>query len=236
MISPVDESRFDPQNFSCLAIESAAGAGSVAACTGARTAVREYDGGPMQSRDIYAVVRDVLDELELALADLNCIAFGCGPGAFTGLRVAAAVSQALAYGIGIPVARISSLAALAAGAARRHGVDCVAPCFDARMSEAYLAVYSGCRSGEPRAVVPDCLVGPERFRLPPELSFFAAGPGWSACPDLMDNHAAQIVGADFRLVPSAADLLALAAGQYRNGLTVAATDAVPNYIRDKVTG
>jgi len=226
---------FDPASFACLAVESATGVGSIAACVGDRTALREYAGHPMQSRDIYAGIREVLDELALELADLDCIALGCGPGAFTGLRVVAAVTQALAYGADLPVARISSLAALAAGAARRHDIDCIAPCFDARMGEAYLAVYSGGLTGELRNTIPDALVGPESFRLPANLSFFAVGPGWSACPDLIDNHATQIVGADFELVPSAVDILALAAVQFRDGLTVAAAEALPNYIRDQVT-
>jgi len=235
MTASANEAQHDLQSFACLAIEMATGVGSVAACVGARTSSREYTGQRMQSRDIYAGVREVLDELELELAALDCIALGCGPGAFTGLRVAAAVAQALAYGAGIPVARVSSLQALAAGAARRHHVDCIAPCFDARMGEAYLGVYTGGQSDESGNVVTDCLVDPVRFRLPSDLTFFAVGPGWSACPDLVDNHAAQIVGSDFALVPSAVDILALAAGQFRDGRTVAAADALPNYIRDKVT-
>jgi len=225
----------DQSTFACLAVESATGVGSIAACVGGRTASREYAGHPMQSRNVYAGIREVLNELALELVDLDCIAMGCGPGAFTGLRVTAAVAQALAYGAGLPVARISSLAALAAGAARRHDVDCIAPCFDARMGEAYLAVYSGGLTAGLCATIPDTLVEPEQFRLPADRSFFAAGPGWSACPALLDNHAAQIVGSDFELVPSAVDILALAAVQFRDGLTVAAAEALPNYIRDRVT-
>jgi tRNA threonylcarbamoyladenosine biosynthesis protein TsaB len=226
---------FDQSSFACLAVESATGSGSIAACVGGTTALREYAGHPMQSRDIYAGIREVLDELAIELTDLDCIAQGCGPGAFTGLRITAAVAQALAYGADLSVARISSLGVLAAGAARPPGVDCIAPCFDARMGEAYLAVYSGGLTGEMQNTIPDALVEPGGFRLPAELSFFAAGPGWSACPDLVDNHAAQIAGSDFELVPSAADMLALAAVQFRDGLTVAAAEALPNYIRDRVT-
>ena len=85
------------------------------------------------------------------------------------------------------------------------------------------------------AVVPDALIDPQQFTLPSEQKFFAAGPGWSACPELADNHAAQFVGSDFELVPSAIDVLALAAEQFRDGRTIAAEQALPNYIRDKVT-
>lgn len=224
----------------CLAIELATGVGSVAACAGARTSSREYPVDSTQSRDIYRGVHDVLEELGLEPDALDCVAFGCGPGAFTGLRVAASVAQALAYGAGLPVARVSSLAALAIAARRRHGADCIVPCFDARMGEAYLAVYNGALSGGAapdglHQTVPDCLVDPGSFRLSPDLAFFAAGPGWAVYPELAANHAAQIVGSDHALVPSAVDVLALAAGDYRDDRTMAAAQALPNYIRDKVT-
>ncbi len=236
MMTSADIMSDDEQQFACLAVEMACGAGSVAACIGTRTASREYPLAAKQSRDIYTGVREVLNELELELATLNCIAFGCGPGAFTGLRVAAAVTQALAYGAGIPVVRVSSLAALAAGAMRRYGADCVATSFDARMGEAYLAVYANGHADGPRIVVPDSLVDPHAFRFAADIEFFAAGPGWAACPDLADRHAAQIIGADHALVPSAVDMLYLAARPFRAGQVVAAVDALPNYIRDKVTG
>ena len=225
----------DNPPFACLAIEMSTSISSIAVRVGTQVSSREYAGHPMQSRDIYTGVREVLVELNAEPEALDCIAFGCGPGAFTGLRVAAAVAQALAYGAGKPVARISSLAALAAGAARRHQVDCIAPCLDARMGEAYLAVYSGGLSGDWHEVVPDCLVDPEQVRLPAELQFLAAGPGWSAYPNLVDNHAAQISATNFSLVPSAVDILDLAARQYHANQTVAAADALPNYIRNKVT-
>ena len=221
--------------FTCLAIETAAGTASVAACAGGRTSSREYAAQAMQSRDIYAVVRAVLDELRLQIDELNCVAFGCGPGAFTGLRVASAAVQALAYGAGLPVVPVSSLAALAAGAARAHDADRVAASLDARMGEAYLAVYSGVRSGEMHAEVPDRLVDPGRFRLSADLSVFAAGPGWSVYPQLADNHDAQIDGSDFTLEPSAIDVIAIAAREFAAGRVVDAAHAVPNYVRDKVT-
>jgi tRNA threonylcarbamoyladenosine biosynthesis protein TsaB len=103
------------------------------------------------------------------------------------------------------------------------------------MGEAYLAMYNGDPQGRLRDAVPDCLVDPEQFKLPSDHRFFAAGPGWSTYPVLLDNHAAQIVGSDFALMPSALDVLVLAAEQFRDGRTVAAAQALPNYIRDKVT-
>ncbi len=220
--------------FACLAIETASGAGSVAACVGARTGLREYPATGTQSRDVFTGIREVLEELSLDMTALDCIAFSCGPGAFTGLRVGAAVAQSLAYALGIPVARVSSLAACAARAQRVHAADCVVPCFDARMGEVYLGAYRGVGSAL-HNVVADRVADPERFRLSPDLTFFAAGPGWSVHPNLTAHHAGQIVGADTDLLPTAADILALAAVQFAAGETVAAPDALPNYIRDQVT-
>lgn len=233
MIVSSEESSAD--RFTCLAIETAAGAVSVAACTRGRTSSRENSTQSLRSRDIFADVRTVLEELGLRIDDLSCVAFGCGPGAFTGLRVAAAAAQALAYGAGIPVVPVSSLAALAAGAARKHGAECIAACLDARMGEAYLAVYRCAQPGDMHVDVFDRLVDPENFRLSPELSVFAAGPGWSAYPHLVDNHQAQISGADFALEPSAIDVIAIAAREFAAGHAVDAAQAVPNYVRDKVT-
>ena len=95
--------------FKCLAIETSQPGCSVAATNGGRIGIREYGAPGEQSRRVFASVREVLDEMDLALAELDCIAFGCGPGGFTGLRIGAAVAQSLAYGAGVPVCRYSRL-------------------------------------------------------------------------------------------------------------------------------
>jgi len=229
----VDNSRKD---FTCLAIESASQICSVAARSGVRTSIRTEAEPRNQSRHIFESVREVLDELDVSLPALDCIAFGCGPGGFTGLRVGAAAVQSLSFGASIPVCRISSLACLALGAMQKHAVQVVATCLDARMDEAYLAVYRADDQSLLSVQLEDRLVDPIQFTLDPDPGFFAAGPGWSTCGDLFARHAGSMSGHDLDLLPSAEHLLVLAEQRFRTGQTVAAAEALPNYIRDKVTG
>jgi len=222
-----------PDDFRCLAIETSSPVSSVAACADGRVARGEYGSPGEQSRQVYACVRDVLRDVGLELAELSCIAFGCGPGGFTGLRVGAAVAQGLAFGTGLRVCRVSSLAVLAAAAMRQHGVTTVAACADARMGEAYFGVYRG--DGEQlTTLVSDRLVLPGELPLP-DSGAFAAGGGWSALPRLIEANAARLDGQDSGIVPAADVLLVLAVQEFRAGRTVAPHEAVPNYVRDNVT-
>jgi len=222
--------------FACLAVETATPVCSIAACVGEQISVREYSTPDKTSRHIYEIVQEVLDETGLNLESLDCIAFGSGPGGFTGLRVGAAVVQALAFGVSKPACCISSLAVLAAGAMRKHEVSRVAPCLDARMSEAYLALYQADESQVIQVEVADCLADPGDYNLDSRQPLFVAGPGWKAYPDLLQRHADRIVGRDLELLPSALDLLLPAQRLYESGQTIPAAEVLPNYIRDKVTG
>ncbi|TDJ47185.1 MAG: tRNA (adenosine(37)-N6)-threonylcarbamoyltransferase complex dimerization subunit type 1 TsaB [Gammaproteobacteria bacterium] len=221
--------------FSCLAIETSQPGCSVAATAGGRVATRDFAAPGEQSRRVYECVREVLDELGQTLAALNCIAFGCGPGGFTGLRIGAAVSQSLAYGAGLPVCRISSLAVLAAGAVRESGADVVAACLDARMGEAYVGIYARDVDTGLRMLLADRLVAPASFVLPDGIVALAAGGGWAVFPELLENNAGAVIDTDTARLPGAGALLELAAIEFRAGRVVSPEEALPNYIRDKVT-
>ena len=223
-----------PPDFACVAVETSSPISTIAACADGRVATAEYGAPGEQSRQVYACVNDVLREVGRELAALDCIAFGCGPGGFTGLRVGAAVAQALAFGVELPVCRVSSLGALAAAAMRVHGVSRVAACVDARMGEAYIGVYR--RAGDGLvAEVADCLIAPDDFVLPVAGGLFAAGGGWEAFPALASRNAARLDGMDAGIRPAAEAVLGLAADAYRAGRTVAPHAAIPNYVRDRVT-
>jgi tRNA threonylcarbamoyladenosine biosynthesis protein TsaB len=224
------------REFTCLAVETATDVCSIAACVGERSSVRDYATADKMSRHIYEVVHEVLDEIGLNIGSLDCLAFGSGPGGFTGLRVGAAVVQALAFGGSKPACCISSLAALAAGAMRKYDVARVAPCFDARMGEVYIALYQVNENGVMNAEVVDCLANPDDYDFDSVQPFFAAGPGWNACPNLLERHADRILHRDLELRPSAQDLLLPARRLYESGQTIPAAEVLPNYIRDKVTG
>ena len=110
-------------SFRCLAIDTSTEQPSVAACQGEKIATRQF-GGARETEQIFTHVRHVLTETDQELGDLDCIAIGCGPGSFTGLRVGVAAAQSLAFGADLPVCRLSSLAIIAFGAGRRgHGVS-----------------------------------------------------------------------------------------------------------------
>jgi tRNA threonylcarbamoyladenosine biosynthesis protein TsaB len=222
--------------FACLAVETATDVCTVAAANGAEVRIVELPDPQGCVRDIYRSINRVVSEASLTLAELDCIAFGAGPGSFTGIRVAASVAQSLAFGFNLPVCRVSSLAVLAAGARQRHEVVCVAACIDARKGQAYLGVYQFAEDGTISSVIADQLVDPLAYRLDPDRRAFAAGPGWASYPTFAGLQGRTITGSDISVKPSAADLLALAQTQFRRGETVDAQSALPNYLRDRVTG
>jgi tRNA threonylcarbamoyladenosine biosynthesis protein TsaB len=221
--------------FSALAIETSTEACSVAACSGGLFSIREYASSPTESRQVFQLINETLNEIGLPLQSLDCIAFDCGPGAFTGLRVGAAVTQSLAFGASLSVVRVSSLAVIAVGAIRKHGVALVASCLDARMGEAYLAVYRADERDVVRMELEDSLVDPQTFELDARQRVYAAGSGWAAFPSLCDRNARLIADSDIELMPSAQDLLTVARKRFQSGETIRADAALPNYIRDKVT-
>ena len=218
------------ERFRCLAIESATTVCSLAIGSADDCLQQALPAGPQRSRPVYLSM-----EAGWPLASLDCIAFGCGPGAFTGLRVAAAVAQALAYGAGLPVCRISSLAVLAQGAVRRYRATRVAACLDARMGEIYAGCYAS-DGAELRLVGSECVTVPDEFALPGEGRYLAAGPGWAVAAGLASRLAGRLSAVQPGLLPTARDLLVCAAADFASGRTAAAADAQPNYLRNEVTG
>lgn len=217
-------------SFRCLAIETATDRMSLAVCRGEQLAVWEAQPARDETQRIYQHVERLLGELQLRLQDLDCVAFGCGPGSFTGVRMAAAAAQAFGFALGIPVCRRSSLAVMAATALREVDGDTVGVCIDARMGRAYLAVY---RRHADRGVVPvvaDSLVDPASYRLPVGEPFVAVGPGWGAHAVLSERHAALISRIWPALLPSARDLLNMARDDHRHGCLVTPDEALPEYL------
>jgi tRNA threonylcarbamoyladenosine biosynthesis protein TsaB len=222
--------------FRCLAVETATEQTSLALCDGGRLALREVRGLKAPSRTVYLLVRELLDELGLAPADLDCLAFGAGPGSFTGVRVAAALAQGLGAGLGIPVFRASTLAVLAATTLREHPASAAAtavlPVLDARMGQVYLGRY---RADPVRGVV---ALGADRLLDPGAVSMAECAGGWGAGHGWAAHQAglpvAVLVGLDAALLPSAQDLLRLAEPAWQAGELLPAAEALPEYLRDSV--
>jgi tRNA threonylcarbamoyladenosine biosynthesis protein TsaB len=184
---------------------------------------------------VYEWIAALLQAAQLTPADITRVAFGAGPGSFTGVRVAAAVAQAIAYGRGVPVWRVSSLAALAAAALRATGALRAVVALDARMGGAYVGEYAQQPDGILVALQPDRLVPADVPLATSGAALVAAGPGFAACPALLSGGGPGPDAVLPGLLPSAHDVLHLALEQPRLGQTIAVLDALPNYLRDRVT-
>ena len=225
--------------FTCLAIETATDLPSLALLRGESLTVRESRGLRAPSRGVFEWVRELLEESSVSLGELDCIAFGAGPGSFTGVRVAVALAQGLGYARGLPLCPVSTLAALAAGAFRRTTADAVACCLDAHMGEVYVGVYRRDAEEGVRALAPDVLAAPDAVSLPGDRAYFAAGPGWAAYPQLAGRLRGRFTGMRARSAAvgrrrGAAGTVALPGGQDRAACRGAAQlPAPPGGLRRK---
>ncbi len=182
---------------------------------------------------ILPMVDGVLAQAGLGLQDLDAIAFGRGPGAFTGVRIAAGVTQGLALGAGLPVIPLSSLATLAQGAAGRSAV--LLPAIDARMGEIYWAAYEKVQDNLVRPVAEEQVTSPEAVQVPVDKHVFGVGSGWGTYRLRLEGVLnGQITGMDPERYPLARDMLPLAVREYNAGRCVGADQAVPVYLRDNV--
>ena len=172
---------------------------------------------------------ELLREAGLAPGGLDAVAFGRGPGGFTGLRIAAGIAQGLAAGGDRPVVPVSNLAAVAAGAARTHGQTHILVCMDARMGQVYWAAYD-CSESRPRALTQEQLSDPGAVALPAGPPMFGAGHGFAAHPAL----SARLAGVDAAALPRAGDIARIALLDFAAGGALAATQGLPVYLRDDV--
>ncbi|MEX1994185.1 MAG: tRNA (adenosine(37)-N6)-threonylcarbamoyltransferase complex dimerization subunit type 1 TsaB [Steroidobacteraceae bacterium] len=179
------------------------------------------------------MVDELLTEAGLAVGALDAIAFGCGPGGFTGLRIAAGVAQGLAAGLDKPVVPVSDLAALAAAGARQRGTDRVLACLDARMGQVYWAAFD-CSGERPIAVTEERLADPTDVVLPAGEPWFAAGHGFSAYPEMTERLRGRLAGVAPELLPRAADVARIAALEFAAGPGLDAARALPVYLRNEV--
>lgn len=175
-------------------------------------------------------VQQVLAEAGMSLQQLDAIAFGAGPGSFTGLRMACGVAQGLAYGADLPVIPVVTLAALALS----QGSGRILACLDARMKEVYYAAYE-VNGDQVKEVLAPLVCPPELLPLPPEKEWRGCGDGFASYADTLATRlGAVLLSFDAQVPPLAPAVACLAAQQFRAGRTLAAADAVPLYVRDKV--
>jgi tRNA threonylcarbamoyladenosine biosynthesis protein TsaB len=205
----------------------------------------EAPGGARASTDLIPAILDLLRQADLRLEQLNAVVFGAGPGSFTGLRTACSVAQGLAFGARVPVLPVDSLLAVAedarATALGAQASGMVTAVLDARMDELYTATYAWNAAGIWTTVQPSTLVRPEDLTRP-ELSGVAADAPWIVAGNAFAAYGDRVAAASpfaataqrIPALPRAAAMLRLAPRLITAGHTVAAQEALPSYIRDKV--
>jgi tRNA threonylcarbamoyladenosine biosynthesis protein TsaB len=175
----------------------------------------------------------LLREAGVAVGDLDAVAFGRGPGSFTGLRIAAGVAQGLAAGSGRPILPVSNLAAVAAGAARASGATRILVCMDARMGEVYWAVYD-CAGVKPSLLGEEHLADPASVAPPSEASWFGAGHGFAAHAEIAARLGDGLTRFDATILPRASEIARIAAADLAAGQGLAPALGLPVYLRDEV--
>lgn len=176
------------------------------------------------------MIEELLAQHGLRVSGLDGIAFGQGPGSFTGLRIASGVTQGLAFGAGLPVVGIGTLLAMAEASNAERAVCCL----DARMGEIYHAAYA--RSGaEWLTVCEPGLWAPAEAPALPQGAWFGCGNGFTAYGEVLMRRYDGFVGATAPdLMPHARDIARLALPLFEQGKGVDAALAAPFYVRDKV--
>lgn len=186
--------------------------------------------GQQHSSLLLPMVDELLRESATSLRQLDGIAYGAGPGSFTGLRIACAVTQGLALGADLPVIGVSTLESIA----EQTGAANVLAVLDARMAEVYWAAYRRAGAGWHCVSVP-ALALPESVSVPEGSDWVGAGNGFAALGEVLRPRlAAQLVRIDDTLMPDAAAMAGLAAQAFERGEGMDAALAAPIYLRDKV--
>lgn len=213
-----------------VALETSTEYCSLAVSRGAQVFARSFHAGQRHSELALPVLGELLAQAGLSMRAIEGVAFGAGPGSFTGLRIACGIAQGLALPRNLPVAGIGTLLALAEDC----GADKVIACLDARMGEVYHAAY---RKSAGKWIE---MHAPGVYR--PEAVPQVEGGGWMACGSgfrvhgavLARRYGAGIARTDAAAVPDAAAMLRLAREAFAAGQGVDAAAAVPLYVRDKV--
>jgi tRNA threonylcarbamoyladenosine biosynthesis protein TsaB len=213
-----------------LALETSTELCSAALWRDGRVFVREAHAGQRHSELLLPMVDALLAEAGLKLAALDGIAFGAGPGSFTGLRIACGVTQGLAFGAGLQVAAVSTLEAMAEDAAAERALCCL----DARMGEIYHAAYVREAQGWREASAP-ALAAPAAAPAVSGDGWCGIGSGFGVHGDVLRaRYGAQLAAVLPAALPHARAVAAVGARALARGEGVPADQAVPVYVRDKV--
>lgn len=222
-----------------LAIETATEACSAALLIGDEIYLRHEIAPREHARRILVMIDELMADAQLAPTQLDALAFGRGPGSFIGVRIAAGVTQGIAYSADLPVAPVSTLAALAQGC----GYDRVLAAIDARMGEIYFGQFERFSdTNTVRDIAPEQLIPPEHVTLSETNAdnlWYGVGSGWQSYHDQLVSSLPEEIHLEINpsaehLHPTAKSIAELAIPIVNAGETVNAEQALPVYLRDQV--
>ncbi len=218
-----------------LAIETATEACSAALLIN-DAILERYELAPQRhNRLILPMIESLLAEAGIKIAQVDALAFGRGPGSFTGVRIAAGVAQGIAFGADLPVTPVSTLAALAQDALTGASEPIAFPCIDARMGEIYWAVYRRGESGLAELLGEESVLPADSVSFPDQVEGIGIGSGWKTYGSILEERLGRCVK---RLMPErfprAAMVAYLGAYAFGKGLFVEPEQALPVYLRDNV--
>ncbi len=180
------------------------------------------------------MVDGLMAEAELRPQQLDAIAFGCGPGSFTGVRIATGVMQGIAYGADLPVVPVSTLAAISQSCLLKTTQNTIFTAVDARMNEIYWGVYQRDAEGFAQLLGKE-QVQPAAYVDALQMTGYGIGSGWLAYKSVLtEKLARQLLGFDADYLPHASEIALLGAAGLRRKQAVPVEQAMPVYLRDKV--
>lgn len=188
---------------------------------------------------ILQMIEQLLEQQQLSLKQLDALAFGRGPGSFTGVRIATGVVHGLAFASELPVVPVSTLAAIAQYTHQQSGCRQVLAGIDARMGGIYWGAYALGDDGLMQLQGTEQIASPDALQLPESGEWFGAGSAWGSYQSELQQRfaqagAAQLLGNDSSLLPHAAAMAELAAAEFVQGHALSAAQAQPVYLRDDV--
>ena len=227
------------KNITLLALDASTEACSVALWhKGEKTHLDEL-AQRTHTKRILPMIDELLANSGINLKQVDALAFGRGPGSFTGVRVGAGIAQGLAFGADLPVIEVSNLTTMAQAAFELHQAENVAAAIDARMNEVY---FSQVKREKVRSelgeffqwnpVIEEQVCQPEKvLEQFSDLTAYRVGTGWAAYPQFKDSG---LEGSDI-ILPSAQYMLELALTDYAQNKVISALEIEPVYLRNEVT-
>ena len=217
----------------CIAIDTSTDRFTLAAMNGGELFEFNQENCIDHAQDIYRNINNILTDSRLKLKDLNFVAFGSGPGRFTGLRIAASATQAISYPFHIPVCGVSSLLTIAQLASENYSKDKIAVAMDAGRKQIYFGCYRKAKDGLMQPIFSDSLINVDSFHFS-EPNFFGVGAGWKKYTNLKAQCSIEFIEDDEEILPDAKTMIKLAMRDFRSGKALESFEALPNYLRDQI--